>query len=364
MINISFDELAERLPPEALDLFRKMAAAHVESTGDRLFIRADSWGGPGMIFRGQGSSQHFDELDAGALEDLISWDLLHTDVSPKGTPNYRVTGEAVRFFQWLEQSQSSATPPEDTSDAGPGLAAGVAVLPLERSREYPDDQSRQVVLGAVESMLRELAPYRDPETTPLDPDEWAEVDTNCRTLESQLRHPRGGNPTIIAAATDDAIRAVRPHLDLNNVDPEVSELLTAVEGIGDPDPAEAGRHAESVIDHVTEHPPARTTTPPPPPIDAPAGEPGDKPTDPADTQRYIDRAKEAAQEGSLRGVDSGVEKLIQNLIVGSPAAIAAATKVLAGWMIAGTHGAAAGVAWAVIRIVIGSFKNRRPLPVG
>ena len=115
---------------------------------------------------------------------------------------------------------------------------------------------------------------------------------------------------------------------------------------------------------TTSTPAARTTTPPPPPIDAPAGEPGDKPTDPADTQRYIDRAKEAAQEGSLRGVDSGVEKLIQNLIVGSPAAIAAATKVLAGWMIAGTHGAAAGVAWAVIRIVIGSFKNRRPLPVG
>lgn len=252
-------------------------------------------------------------------------------------------------------------PPEDISDADPGPAAGIAVLPLERSREYPDEQSRQVVLGAVESILRELAPYRDPETTPLDPDEWAGLDTSCTTLESQLRHPRGGNPTIIAAATDDAIRAARPHLDLDNVDPEVSELLTTAEGIGDPDPAEAGHHAESVIDHVTEHPPASTTQPPPP-IGTPADEPGDEPTDPADTKHYIDRAKEAAQEGSLRGIDSGVEDLIKSLIVGSPAAIAAATKVLAGWMVAGTHGAAAGVAWAVIRIVIGSFKNRNPPP--
>ena len=67
---------------------------------------------------------------------------------------------------------------------------------------------------------------------------------------------------------------------LNNVDPEVSELLTAAEGIGDPDPGEAGHHAESVIDHVTEHPPASTTQPPPP-IDAHAGEPRDEPTDPA-----------------------------------------------------------------------------------
>ncbi len=241
--------------------------------------------------------------------------------------------------------------------------AGVAVLPLERSRDYPDEQSRQVVLGAVESILRELAPYRDPETTPLDSDEWAELETSCTTLESQLRHPKGGNPTIISAATDDAIRVVRPHLDLSSVDPEVSELLAEAEGIGDSDPAEAGHHAESVLEHATEHPPASTPPPPPSsPADTPASAPDDEPTDPDGTERYIGRAKEAVQEASLRGIDSGVEDLIKNLIVGSPAALTAATKVLAGWMVAGTKGAAAGVAWAVIRIVIGSFKNRNDPP--
>ena len=138
-----------------------------------------------------------------------------------------------------------------------------------------------------------------------------------------------------------------------------SELLTAAEGIGHPDPADEGHHAESVIDHVTEHPPVSTT---PPPIDALAGEPGDEPTDLADTERYIDRAKEAAQEGSLRGLDSGVEAIIKLMIVGSPAAIAASITALAEWKAAGTYGVAAGVAWAVIQIVIGSFKNRRPPP--
>ena len=42
---IPFEDLVARLPPEALGLFQEMAAAHLESTGNRLFLRSDTFGG-------------------------------------------------------------------------------------------------------------------------------------------------------------------------------------------------------------------------------------------------------------------------------------------------------------------------------
>ena len=108
MTEVSFEDLAERLTPEALDLFQEMTAAHLESTGDRMFIRADSSAGNHMIFTGYGSNRQFSGFDGGAVQDLLSWGLLHLDYSSSGTPNYRVTGEAQRFYRWLMQSKGSA----------------------------------------------------------------------------------------------------------------------------------------------------------------------------------------------------------------------------------------------------------------
>lgn len=107
MDNISFDDLARRLTPEALALFREMAAAHTESTGDRMFIRADTMGGTQMIFTGQGPHRQFSGFDGGAVEDLVGWGLLRVGFSGRST-NYRVTGEAQRFYRWLMQSAGSA----------------------------------------------------------------------------------------------------------------------------------------------------------------------------------------------------------------------------------------------------------------
>ena len=108
MTEVLFDDLAQRLTPEALELFEEMASAHLESTGDRMFIRSDSTGGTHMIFTGEGSSRQFANFDGGALQDLLSWGLLHQGYSRRGTPNYRVTGEALRFYRWLMQSRGSA----------------------------------------------------------------------------------------------------------------------------------------------------------------------------------------------------------------------------------------------------------------
>lgn len=108
MTEISFEDLRDRLTPEATQLLIEMAAAHVESTGDRMFIRSDSASGTHMIFTGEGSTRRFDKFDGGAVEDLCGWGLLHLGFSTRGTPNYRVTGEALRFYRWLMAERGSA----------------------------------------------------------------------------------------------------------------------------------------------------------------------------------------------------------------------------------------------------------------
>lgn len=108
MAEPSFEELEKRLTPEALALLEDMVGAHLESTGDRMFIRADSAGGTHMIFTGEGSSRQFSDFDGGALQDLVALRLLHVDYSSRGTPNYRVAGEGQRLYRWLMQSKGSA----------------------------------------------------------------------------------------------------------------------------------------------------------------------------------------------------------------------------------------------------------------
>lgn len=108
MNQISFEELAGRLTPEALDLLREMAAAHLESTGDRLFISTHAFGsGTHLHFLGKGSNRQFSGVDEGALNDLAGWDLLHIGYGERGSPNYRVTGEAQRFYRWLMENEGS-----------------------------------------------------------------------------------------------------------------------------------------------------------------------------------------------------------------------------------------------------------------
>ncbi len=108
MNQISFEGLADSLAPEALDLFREMAAAHLESTGDRLFISTSTSAGTNLNFLGQGSKRPFSGADEGSLADLTDWGLLRIDYGERGTPNYRVTGEGQRFYRHLMQGKGSA----------------------------------------------------------------------------------------------------------------------------------------------------------------------------------------------------------------------------------------------------------------
>jgi hypothetical protein len=133
-MDISFDDLRDRLTPDALYLFREMAAAHLESTGDRMFIRADTFGGTNMVFTGAGTRHDFHGFDGGTIDDLAAWGLLHVGYSSRGTPNYRVSGEAQRFYRWLMQEEGAAIDQVEAevqrSTSGPDFAKDNPALPI------------------------------------------------------------------------------------------------------------------------------------------------------------------------------------------------------------------------------------------
>lgn len=108
MIDTSFEDLAGRLTTDALDLIQEMVDAHLDSSGDRMFIPSDTISGTLMLFRGQGSSRAFKDFDGTAVEDLLHWRLLHPGSDSRGTPYYRVSGEAIRFCRWFRAQQGTA----------------------------------------------------------------------------------------------------------------------------------------------------------------------------------------------------------------------------------------------------------------
>jgi hypothetical protein len=109
MAGISYEEVRRRLTPAALQLFREMVDAHLAAgPGEKLFIRADSMGGTGLIFTGKTARRDWEGFDGAALDDMVSYGLLHLNFGGRGTPKYRVGGEAIAFHRWLMQQEGSA----------------------------------------------------------------------------------------------------------------------------------------------------------------------------------------------------------------------------------------------------------------
>ena len=65
-------------------------------------------GGSGLIFASPSARRNWRGFDGGALDDLVSYGLLHANFSRRGTPNYRVGGEAIAFHRWLLEGEGSA----------------------------------------------------------------------------------------------------------------------------------------------------------------------------------------------------------------------------------------------------------------
>lgn len=103
-----FDEIANQIGTAGLGLFREMVEAHLESEGDKFFIVVADSSGVRMHFRGDGSTPQFGEVDQGTLCQLAHLGFLDCEVTPKGTPNYRVTGGGRDFYVRLMQNEGSA----------------------------------------------------------------------------------------------------------------------------------------------------------------------------------------------------------------------------------------------------------------
>ncbi len=90
------------LPPETEQLFVEMAEATLSSTtpAHRMFMLAVHLGGNRLVFAGQ-PRRDWKDVDPGALDDLASLGLLRKSFGGRGTPNYRLTNDGRRFFEWL-----------------------------------------------------------------------------------------------------------------------------------------------------------------------------------------------------------------------------------------------------------------------
>lgn len=84
-----------------------MVAAHLESTGEKLFLLSESAAGASLNFMGKGWSRSFDGFDLGRLDDLVSLGLLQAGHGGN-TRNFRVASEGELFCGWLMQEEGSA----------------------------------------------------------------------------------------------------------------------------------------------------------------------------------------------------------------------------------------------------------------
>lgn len=99
-MSITYNDLADRLSPEAVALFREMVDLHLASTGDRMFMEIKTWGGCSLRFCGDpGASVTVG--DEGALRDLAQYGLLQVAYGSRGTPNYRVGSDGIHFYRYL-----------------------------------------------------------------------------------------------------------------------------------------------------------------------------------------------------------------------------------------------------------------------
>lgn len=91
------------LTPETQQLFVEMAEATLNSTtpAHRMFLLAQHLGGNNLIFSGE-PRRDWKDVDPGSLDDLAGLGLLRKGFGGgRGTPNYQLTNDGRRFFEWL-----------------------------------------------------------------------------------------------------------------------------------------------------------------------------------------------------------------------------------------------------------------------
>lgn len=103
---LTFAVVADRLTPEAEQLFTEMVEAHLASAGDRLFLLSETMAGNSLMFTGK-PRRDWRRVDKGALEDLARYGLLTRGRSGR-THNFRVNGDGVKFHEWFVRQSGQA----------------------------------------------------------------------------------------------------------------------------------------------------------------------------------------------------------------------------------------------------------------
>lgn len=184
MTGIEYADLADRLTPEANQLFCEMTLAHIKAgSGDRFFIRSDTSAGTGLHFRGPNESRSWKNFDGGAIEDLIRYGLLHINYSSRGTPNYRVSGEGLRFYRWLmDQKGMPLTQVEevvrttvdgadfarDHPDAAHHLSEAFSLLWSDNTNNQVIAEIGEHLRGAIMDMAHDLSGGEGPPEKPIE----------------------------------------------------------------------------------------------------------------------------------------------------------------------------------------------------
>lgn len=108
-MSIGYELLRSRLDGEGLDLLRGMIDLHLAAgSGSRFFIFSQTFGGSSLHFVASEAQQTLDNVDKGALTNLVAYGLLHLEYTSRATPNYRVSAEGVAFYRWLRQQDGQA----------------------------------------------------------------------------------------------------------------------------------------------------------------------------------------------------------------------------------------------------------------
>ena len=224
-----------------------------------------------------------------------------------------------------------ATPVSDREPPNPD-ANNTPISELERVSDLDDPIRAQLTMAAVESLLQVLRPFRDEQTTPLDPTEWANLDTASRTLELQLRAPRK-NVIILSAAFSDALAVIQPHVAVD-------------------DPTTLDQAAATVIDDAT-----RLGTD----DDSEFGELGAEILTTAATAGAETPWRELARTGIRSAVEPGFHDLTLSLIKAAPTAALTILSGIVAFVEWGTaaSGIGAAIASIAVRFVSGLLKRRK-----
>lgn len=173
---MTYQDIADRLTPEARELFKDIVQAHLVGSGRREFMYSATLAGDDIQLAGS-PGWIKKNPDPVALRDLVDYRVLR--IARRGRQGvlwYQVPGEGIRFHKWLMEQEGS--PIEQTeveamrlvegdqfAKRHPGAAKHIAeALALLRTAEAVTDQVASSIGGHLRNAVFDLASEFTPDS--------------------------------------------------------------------------------------------------------------------------------------------------------------------------------------------------------